>query len=136
MKVNLVIDSIFLIGYNTAMNKETKQLNILLAVMVAVGILSPFIVGNTTRQVQPIQIDVAEMEVTQEVYDAIYAAAASCDINDTLRVALADNKVSYTEAKDIGEQCKQQMLDSAKQPFERGRLEQQMNYIIDGGVAM
>jgi len=118
------------------MNKETKQLNILLAVMVAVGILSPFIVGNTTRQVQPIQIDVAEMEVTQEVYDAIYAAAASCDINDTLRVALADNKVSYTEAADMGELCKQQMLDSAVQPFERGRLEQQMNYIIDGGVAM
>jgi hypothetical protein len=136
MKVNLIVDSTFLIGYNTDMDKETKQLNILLGAIAVVAIAMPFIGDYTTRQVQPVQIDTTNMEVTPEVYEAILTASIGCDFKDYMREALADNKITYGEVRDISDICEVYMLEQADQPFARGRLKQEIEYIKNGGVSM
>ena len=118
------------------MNKETKQLNIFLAAVAVIGITVPFMVSHTNRQVQAVQINLDNMEVTPEVYEAIATASLTCDLTDTLRLALEDEKVTYAEATDMGELCKAQALEHATQPFERGMLKQELNYIQNGGISM
>ena len=118
------------------MNKQTKELNIFLIVIAVIGITAPWIVTRSNHQIDAVQIDVGEMEVTPVVYDTIYALAVTCDLTDTLHEMLVDDKISFNESLDIAEICKAQALDNAGQPFERGMLKQELNYIKNGGVSM
>ena len=118
------------------MNKETKQLNIFLAVVAVVGIAVPFMLHGTDRQIEPVQIQVDNTEVTRDTYRAIYMVSASCDIETEILAALDDDKITITEAMHIGNLCEADALQQASKPFERGMLKQELQYIKTGGVSM
>ena len=119
------------------MNKETKQLNIFLAAVAVIGITVPFMSANAERQIQAAQMQVDQMEVTRDVYRALYTVSLSCDIEDALLAAFdGDNKISFIEAAHIGDVCAADALKKANNPFERGMLKQELQYIKNGGVSM
>ena len=116
------------------MNKETKQF---LAAVAVIGITVPFMSANADRQIAAVQIQVEQMEVSRDIYRAIYMVSTSCDIETEILVALdGDNKISFTEAAHIGEICEADALRRADKPFERGMLKQELQYIKNGGVSM
>lgn len=118
------------------MDKQTTHLNTLLIVIAVIGITAPWIIKYDNHEPQAVQIDTGNMEVTQVVYDTIYTLAVTCDMTDILREVLVDDKISFNESLAIADICKAQALDNAGQPFERGMLKQELNYIKNGGVSM
>lgn len=118
------------------MNKETKQLNIFLLSIVAIAFLAAVMTPTYESQIKAVELKVDNMEVSQEVYRAIYAASLTCELKGVLEVALADNKISYIEAEEIAAFCVAEARKHADQPFQRGQLEQELNYTIHGGVSM
>ena len=136
MKVNLVVDNAQTVYYNSYMDKETKQLNTFLVAVAVIGIVTPFMVSNYDRQIEAIQIDVGKLEVSQKVYRAIYATALSCNIENEIRTALDDERITYDEAEVMGKICTAEALDEADQPFQRGMLKEELNYSRNGGLSM
>ena len=119
------------------MDKETKQLNRFLIAIAVIGITVPFMVHNTEQQIQAVQIELGDMEVTEKIYDALGSVILSCGIENEMRTALdGDGIVTWNEATWLGEICEANTLDNATQPFERGMLKQELQYMKNGGVSM
>jgi len=119
------------------MDKEGKQLNIFLLTVVAIGAVAAFFTPSYEIQAQGVQMPVAEMEVSREVYRAIYTLSLTCDINALVGKALAiDNKITKLEAEEIAGYCAGEAVDKADKPFQRGKLKLELDYSRNGGVSM